>query len=398
MRWDGKLIGDIVDFFDSRRIPLNSRQRAERQGPYPYYGASGIFDYIDAYIFEGRYLLIAEDGENLNSRKLPIAFFANGRFWVNNHAHIIRGRSGMADDEFLKHWFAQANISGYVTGAAQPKLSQGSLKRVEIDLPPLHTQRRIASVLSAYDDLIENNTRRIAILEEMARRLYEEWFVRFRFPGHEEVEFDGDLPKGWVEASVEDFGQVITGKTPTKKRPDFFGGEVPFLRLPDMHGNLFAIQTFDTLTRDGANSQKGKFIPANSLCVSCIGTVGIVIITSKECQTNQQINSLVLDDIQAREFMLFTLKSLKGTIERYAATGATMANLSRGKFAALKFASPSYGLIVRFHEVSSPLLDQILILQRKNANLRAQRDLLLPKLVSGEIDVSNVEEGLEAVA
>jgi type I restriction enzyme S subunit len=119
MPWRETTIGEIVDFFDNKRIPLNSTERAVRKGKYPYYGASGVVDYIDGYVFDGRYLLIAEDGENLNSRKLPIAFFARGRFWVNNHAHVVRGKEGVCDDAFLKHWFANANISGYVTGAAQ---------------------------------------------------------------------------------------------------------------------------------------------------------------------------------------------------------------------------------------------------------------------------------------
>ena len=199
--WREVDLGDVVEFLDYKRRPLNSTERATRKGPYPYYGASGPFDSVDDYIFDGRYLLVAEDGENLNSRKLPVAFFATGKFWVNNHAHIVRGLKGLADDEFLKHWFAGNNISGYITGAAQPKLSQASMRRIRLLLPAYEGQRRIASILSAYDDLIDNNTRRIAILEEMARRIYEEWFVRFRFPGHEGVRMvESELesvPEGW---------------------------------------------------------------------------------------------------------------------------------------------------------------------------------------------------------
>ena len=135
-------IGDIVEFFDRQRIPLSGKQRKERQGPYPYYGASGVIDHIDDYIFDGRYILIAEDGENLNSRKLPVAFFAEGKFWVNNHAHIVRAIPGIADDDFICAWFAQANISGYITGAAQPKLSQENLKRISLNLPPYLKQKK----------------------------------------------------------------------------------------------------------------------------------------------------------------------------------------------------------------------------------------------------------------
>lgn len=121
--WKTVRLGEIIEVYDHKRVPLSSIIRQERQGRYPYYGASGIIDYIDDYIFNGRYILIAEDGENLNTRKLPIAFFAQGQFWVNNHAHILRAKSDIADDYFIVGWFAQADISGYITGTAQPKLS-----------------------------------------------------------------------------------------------------------------------------------------------------------------------------------------------------------------------------------------------------------------------------------
>ena len=126
-------LGQVVTFLNAKRKPLNSKERETRKGAYPYYGASDIVDYIDDYIFDGRYLLISEDGENLKTRKTPIAFFAEGKFWVNNHAHIIAGN----DDEtldYLKYYFSQLNISGYLTGAVQPKLSKGVLEKIEIFL------------------------------------------------------------------------------------------------------------------------------------------------------------------------------------------------------------------------------------------------------------------------
>ncbi|HNN98031.1 MAG TPA: restriction endonuclease subunit S, partial [Pseudomonadota bacterium] len=182
--WPIVKLGDVIDLFDSRRVPLNSRQRQERQGQYPYYGAQGIIDHIDDYIFDGRYILVAEDGENLNSKKLPLALLARGKFWVNNHAHILRGKVSIADDTFLLACLNNADIKPFVTGAAQPKLSQANLRLIEIPFPPLPIQKRVAGILSAYDELIENSQRRIKILETMARALYREWFVHFRFPGH----------------------------------------------------------------------------------------------------------------------------------------------------------------------------------------------------------------------
>lgn len=279
-------------------------------------------------------------------------------------------------------------------GAAQQNISQAKIKSFEIEVPPIDVQNRIASILSAYDDLIENNTRRIEILEEMARRLYEEWFVHFRFPGHQEVSFKeselGDIPEGWEVTSLESFGTILTGKTPSKKKPELFGSEVPFIKLPDMHGQIFITETTEGLSLEGEQSQRKKTVPANSLCVSCIGTGGIVVITSEPSQTNQQINTIVPAQSDLREFLYFSALSLRDDINNYGATGATMTNLSRGKFASLKVIAPCEELVSSYSTLTAPMFDRILNLQRANRNLRAQRDLLLPKLVSGEIDVSDI--------
>ncbi|MBZ0298372.1 MAG: restriction endonuclease subunit S, partial [Anaerolineae bacterium] len=226
--WQEVQLGDVIEVFDNQRIPLSSMERQKRQGAYPYYGASGIIDYIDDYIFEGRYILVAEDGENLNSRKLPVAFFATGKFWVNNHAHIIRAKKDVADDYFLVAWFAQADISGYITGTAQPKLSQANLKAIKLRLPNPENQRRIAAVLSAYDDLIENNTRRIKLLEQAAHDLYREWFVYFRFPGHESVRMVesgteyGAIPEGWEVKPIGEAMETTGGGTPSTNNPEYW--------------------------------------------------------------------------------------------------------------------------------------------------------------------------------
>ena len=233
---------------------MSTQQRNQRQGEYPYYGASGIIDHIDDYIFDGRFLLISEDGANLVERKTPIAFFASGKFWVNNHAHVVRGIPRVADDYFLMSYIQFANISGYITGTAQPKLSQSNLKAIRLPLPPFPTQRKIAAVLSAYDDLIENNTRRIKILEEMAGAIYREWFVEFRFPGHEEVEIVeselGLIPQGWeVVAASETISINPKLSVPRETRKPF----VP-MKSATEHSMLIS----EVEERTGASGRKFK--------------------------------------------------------------------------------------------------------------------------------------------
>lgn len=157
-------LGAIVDNFDSVRVPVAAARRTS--GPYPYYGASGVVDSVDGFLFDGEYLLIAEDGENLRTRSTPVAFLANGKFWVNNHAHVVRGRPGLSDTRFLSYLLALTDISGYLTGSTQPKLSQASMNSIQLSLPPLAEQQAIAEVLGALDDKIAANT---ALLGTTAR-------------------------------------------------------------------------------------------------------------------------------------------------------------------------------------------------------------------------------------
>ena len=201
----------------------------------------------------------------------------------------------------------------------------------------------------------------------------------------------GMVPKGWEIRALADFGKVITGKTPSKKVSENFGDFMPFIKTPDMHGNMFIIQTGEYLSNKGAASQKNKTLPSNSLCVSCIGTAGIVSITSSKAQTNQQINSIVSDKEEYREFLYFALLGLKNVINQYGATGATMVNLNKGKFEALKVICPRSKTISKFHNLTSANFDLIKELLIKNINLRRTRDLLLPKLISGNLNAESLD-------
>ena len=151
-------LGDIIQLEDSKRQPLSSRERDSRRGIYPYYGAQGIVDYLDDYTYEGDYLLVAEDGENLRSRKQPIANAAHGRFRVNNHAHVIAATK-CCNLIYLRHLLNSMDIAAYVTGSTQPKLSQTSLLNMKVELPEIDKQDAIAAFLHCFDANITANAK-----------------------------------------------------------------------------------------------------------------------------------------------------------------------------------------------------------------------------------------------
>ncbi|NOQ93783.1 MAG: restriction endonuclease subunit S [Methylophaga sp.] len=263
-------------------------------------------------------------------------------------------------------------------------------RNMHISLPDIQVQKKIAAILSAYDDLIENNKRRIALLENMAEEIYREWFVRFRFPGYQTAEFEKGIPKGWALGRIDSLGKVVTGKTPSTANIKYYGGDIPFIKTPDMHGNMFLYETDEKLTEEGLMSQLSQIIMQNSICVSCIGTGGVVSITTRKCSTNQQINSVSLKREADLEWAFFTLKMLKSTILAFGATGATMTNLSKGKFAAIKAIVPPKDLRIEFNNVVKPLFNQIQLLAQANMNLINTRDNLLPRLISGKLSVENL--------
>jgi len=147
-RWKWVKLGQSTVNFDGKRIPLSREVRSKRKGEYRYYGATEIVDYIDNYIFDGIFLLIGEDGANLVTKSRPLAFIAEGKFWVNNHAHVLQTKSNV-NLKFLCHYFNSLNLSQFVTGSAQPKLTQANLNKILVPLPPLEEQRHIVDELES---------------------------------------------------------------------------------------------------------------------------------------------------------------------------------------------------------------------------------------------------------
>ena len=350
-------------------------------GHVPVVGSTSIFGYHNVAKVSGPGVCTGRYGS------LGTVQYINKPFWPHNTSLWVKDFHGN-DPRFVYYCMQSLDLGRFNAGAGVPTLNRNHLDSLTVNVPDLPTQRKIAGILSTYDDLIENNLRRIKILEEMAQSLYREWFVHFRFPGHESAKLVdsqlGQIPEGWDVKAIGDTGKVVTGKTPSKANEDFFGEDIPFLKTPDMHGQMFILQTNEYLSTAGAQSQLNKTLPAGSICVSCIGTIGVVSITTAPCQTNQQINSVVLADEGSREFLFFWLREAKQMLENRGSTGATMGNVNKSKFEGMQLIWPPGDVLARFHSVTGPTFEQIERLFRKIQNLRRTRALLLPKLLSPE--------------
>jgi type I restriction enzyme S subunit len=318
-------------------------------------------------------ILINSTGKGTLGRTAQIKNDLEETLLVDTHITIVRAAEDV--DQFFLGQLIRKNeivIEAMGKGSTQQlELSRTDLGELELSFPPLPTQRKIASILSAYDDLIENNLKRIKLLEEKA-------FLRYKQIVREEK-----LGKH----ILSEFGDIITGKTPSTVIADNFGDDVPFIKTPDMHNQIFVEHTDQMLSELGAKSQEKKFLPPLSLCVSCIGTAGVVGITSKPSQTNQQINSIVFYNSKNVYFFYALMSQMKEQLDALGSNGSTFTNVNKNKFENMEVIVPDQKILNEFAEEFEAPFSLILTLQKQNTKLRESRDILLPKLMNGQIDV-----------
>lgn len=355
-------------------------------GMYPFFTCDPTTLRINTWAYDTEAVLLA--GNNASGNYT--AKYYKGQFNAYQRTYIIES----ADKEKLDvRYLAYAMnkelklLKTMSAGSTTKFLKIGMLRGLEISLPDISIQRKIASILGNHDDLIENNKNQIHLLEEVAQRLYKEWFVDLHFPRYEYVKVVDGVPEGWTYKRVEEFGEVITGKTPSTAKTEYYGGSIPFATIPDMHGTVFPLVTEKTLTKVGADTQKSKYLPANTVIVSCIATVGLVNIAIEPCQTNQQINSVILHDDNNLYFFYESMKRIKALLDGVGSNGATMTNVNKTKFSNIKVLCPTEDLVMKYNEFCKPIFDKILMLSKGILVSKQARDRLLPKLMSGEIEV-----------
>lgn len=297
-RWEILPIGYLCQILNNQRKPIPEILRVK--GPYPYYGASGIVDYINAYIFDEELLLIGEDGAKWGAYE-NTAYIANGKFWVNNHAHVLRPIR--VNIVVLKNYLIQLDLTQYITGAAPPKLTLGKLKEIGIPISKNpQEQQKIADCFSTLDELIEATSQEVDALKEHKKGLMQRLFPAegkdvpdLRFP-----EFQG--MKGWKKKQVKDFGEVITGNTPSKKEENYWNGDFVWVTAQDFKGK-YINDSILKLTKLGKD--RARVIPKDSVLVTCIASIGLNAINKVECSTNQQINTICCNQEYNYEYVYY---------------------------------------------------------------------------------------------
>lgn len=314
---------------------------------------------------------------------------------INSGMVIIRHGDDF-DTNFLYQYFRSDYFYNqtlqYRSGSAQPQLPISTMKKLGIKYPSnIDLQRRIANILSSLDRKIELNNKINVQLEEMAQTLFKHWFVDFGpFKDGKFVESElGMIPEGWRVGTLGEMGQIVCGKTPSKAKPEYFGGSIPFVKIPDMHGMCFVSSTEDSLSNEGNLSQIKKLIPPYSIMVSCIATVGLVSINTKPSHTNQQINSIIPHDKSYLYYLYQTIRDKEEYLKNLGRGGTTTLNVNTKSFSGIKIIIPSSNVIKKYHNAVSASFSKIEYNLQENQKLASLRDTLLPKLMSGEINLED---------
>jgi len=373
--WHECNLGDVLalqrgfDMPERRRIP----------GEVPVVSSSGITGYHDVAkvrapgVVTGRYGTLGE------------VHYVTVDFWPLNTTLFVKDFKGN-HPRFISYFLRTLNLSSQNVAGAVPGVNRNYLYLLKVLLPSLPTQRKIAAILSAYDDLIENNLRRIKILEEMAQALYREWFVKFRFPGHEQARFVdsplGRIPEGWEVKRLADVCDLTMGQSPRSEYYNAEGIGLPFHQGVTDFGDRYPTERL-YCTVEGRVAEKGDIL------FSVRAPVGRINIATTKIVIGRGLSAIR----HRAGFQWFAYHLLKESFreEDSMGGGTIFKSVTRSDMEGISFLSPELPPLQQYERLVEPMEIQIEDLTRKNSNLRRTRDLLLPKLVSGEVDVSELD-------
>lgn len=397
MKWETVRLGDIIDFSNG----INFDKSAYTQG----IKIVGVSDFgnlfspnydelseVKSDIVKSKDLLKNGDivfvrsngnkelvGRCMLVKKLPYPVTYSG-FCIRARINNPNSYNSVFLTYYFKSMFFRKLLSGSSVGANIQNLSQARLSNCTISIPHIQTQKRIAGILSAYDDLIENNQKQIKLLEEAAQRLYKEWFVDLRFPDHEHTAVVDGVPEGWRKTAISELGEYINGFA--FKPSDWTTNGKPIIKIKEMGSGIVQ----NTPRNNGARVPEKYLVKSGDILFSWSATLMVMIWDNEDGWLNQHIFKVIPSSDICREFLF---QSISKAIHEFSnlTTGATMKHIQRNKLDNVFVSVPNKSIMDMFNNFSFPIRERILRLSEQTNLLKQARDRLLPKLMSGEMEV-----------
>jgi type I restriction enzyme S subunit len=373
------------DFITLKRgFDLPKKDRVD--GQYPVVASTSVTGYHNEYKVEPPGVTTGRSGS------LGEVLYLGEKFWPLNTSLWVKDFKGNYP-LYVYYFLKTLNLQEYNSGAGVPTLNRNHLDNIDIAIHDEAGQKKIASILSSFDDLIENNTRRIEILEEMARLIYREWFVHYRYPGHEKdklvdsgTDF-GEIPDGWEVKKIIDLYNTSAGGTPSRKKEEYFGGSIPWVKTKELNDS-FIQESEENITRLGLKNSSAKLFPRNTVLVAMYGaTVGQLGVLDIDATTNQACCGIIeKTEPFDYSFIYSTLLEYRNKLIGLS-QGAAQQNINQGHIKEFQILKPDESILIEFQKQIYPVFDQIRVLKKQSEKLKQTRDLLLPKLISGKVEL-----------
>jgi type I restriction enzyme S subunit len=406
--WELYKLEEICKKIVSGGTPLTSKREYYENGNIPWLKTTEIHKEI---IRETETYITAEGLKNSSAKLIPassiiVAMYGDGGTAGNvaltriplttNQAccNLIIDET-KADPGFI-YYYLKANYNNLVnlkSGGSQQNLNALTIRKFPVLLPDLPIQQNISTILFAYESLIEINNQRIKLLEETARELYKEWFVRMRFPGYKKYRFEKGIPVGWEINTCYYFSDVKGGGTPSTTNPIYWNGQINFFTPTDHSNSFYIIETEKKITERGLKESSTKLFPKYSTFITARGTVGNICLAGEQMAMNQSCFGIVPHN-EEDCFFTFLFTDLMVSYLKQVASGATFDAITLNTFKKYKSIIPEEVIRNKFNQIVSPIFFQIENLIHQNTQLRQIRDRLLPRLISGKLKVKAKREEL----
>lgn len=361
------------------------------------YVSSDFLSIDEKYHIKKGDVLISLTGSHINQPNSMVGRscrnFSDTEFLLNQRAGKVIPNEN-ADKNYLYYLLNtesfKYSICNRAYGAAnQANVSPSDIENIKWNFPALPTQQKIASILSAYDDLIQNYKKQIQALQTAASELYKEWFVRFRFPGYKNSRFENGIPEGWKIERIGNIGEVIGGGTPSTENEEYWDGDIPWLSPVDLsdNTNVYVSRGGKNITKLGLQKSSAKMMPKDTVLLSSRAPVGYVALAKNPICTNQGFKSVVCNTSVIQPIYLYFYFRMNKNYLQSIASGATFPELSGSMMKKLKVLLPQMELQKEFSKKANIFISKAELLSEQITNLTQQRDLLLPRLMRGALEV-----------
>ena len=385
-----KRLGDLLNLKRGYDLPASQR----RPGPYPVISSAGITGYHDEYMVEGQGVVTGRYGT------LGEMYYVDGKYWPHNTALYVTTFKGN-DPKYIYYLLTCLGRIRTSDKSAVPGVNRNELHEMEIPaISDTKQQKKVAAILAALDAKIDCNNRINAELEAMAKTLYDYWFVQFDFPDASGTPYKSsggkmvynatlkrEIPLGWHDSNVMAMADLLGGGTPTKKKPEYWSGNIPFFTPTDADGSIFKFSTADYITSEGLKGSSTKLFSKHTVFITARGSVGRLVLAGVDMAMNQSCYALRAKAGISHVFLFFLAKELIHHLH-VKSSGSVFDSIVSNDIELTKLAIPKGEVIEKFAAVVEPVFEKIANNPKENQQLAQLRDWLLPLLMNGQVTVA----------